>query len=262
MLQPETRDALFTWYHGYVFTFARDGVLLPAMKKLKYDHSLRVADIARTIADESRWLLSDVILAEVCGLYHDIGRYRQFREHKTFQDHRSINHAECGCLVMEETGCLGKLEEHDRTIIMEATRLHNRKELPTELTPELERFARLVRDADKLDIFHVMYDAVANNKLHDYPEITHGVDLIAPPSEAILYQALRHEKINYSDAHSLADFLLIQMQWAFELDFSASYRMMYQKQVISKLRSLLPSSPQIDDIAEAASAHIMQKMLR
>lgn len=260
MPEPEVRDELFRWYHAYVYSFAKDGVLLPAMKKLKYEHSQRVAQTARALAEDSRWKVTDVVLAELCGLYHDLGRYKQFREFKTFQDHRSINHAECGCAVMDETGCLHPLDDRERRIVYQTTLLHNRKELPADLDAELLPFAQLVRDADKLDIFYVIYDAVTNNRLHDYPEITHGVDLTAAPSEVVIEAARKRGGVRYSDARSLSDFLLIQMQWAFELYLPASCRLMQQRGIVGNYRRLLPDDPRIDAIAAAAEAHLLERV--
>ncbi len=260
MPEPEVRDEMFRWYHSYVYSFAHDGVLLPAMKKLKYEHSQRVAAVAKTLAEESRWPVREVILAELCGLYHDLGRYKQYREFKTFQDHKSINHAVCGCAVMEETGCLNLLDGRERRIVYEATLLHNRKQLPQELEPEIERFAQLVRDADKLDIFYVIYDAITSNKLQDYPEITHDVDLTAPPSDLVIEAAWRRGGIQYSDARALSDFLLIQMQWAFELYLPVSCRMMHEQQIVPKIRSLLPADTRIDEIAQAATTYLLQRV--
>lgn len=258
MPEKDLRDELFKWYHAYAYSFASEGKLLPAMKKLKYDHSLRVAVNARLIARKSGWGAREEVLAELCGLFHDIGRYRQYREHKTFQDHRSVNHAELGALVMEETGCLAPLPQEWRTVVIESTRLHNLKEIPGGLAPEVERYTRLVRDADKLDIYHVIYDAVAHDHLGDYPEITHGVDLEREPSPEIVEAVRRHERIAYSTVRSLNDFLLILLQWTYEMNYRGSFELMRERALVDKVASILPAGAQLADIVESAHAHVAE----
>lgn len=256
MLDNKLKDKLIKWYIEYAYTFAEDGKLLPAMKKLKFDHSMRVCSVARKIAVLEGWSEHEVLIAEICGLYHDIGRYIQYKKYKTFQDYRSVNHAECGCEVIMKTGCLRELDIDERRIVLEATRLHNVKELPPEVDPQILKFVNLVRDADKLDIYHVIFDAISNDRLGDYPEITHGVDLEGEPSAIILEQVLRHEKVSYTDMRSLVDFLLILLQWAYEMNYKASYKIMLARRLVDKISSLIPEHPLITEIVQLANSHV------
>ncbi len=258
MIDKTIASALVERYVKYAYSFSSDGVLLSAMKKLKFDHSMRVASVAKKIATLEGWTEREILLAEMCGIFHDIGRYRQYREYKTFQDYKSVNHAELGCRVMQETNCLDLLEEREREIVLEATRYHNVKKIPDGLTPEIDRYARLVRDSDKLDIYFVIYDAISNDKLEDYPEITHDVDLKGGPSEEILRQVRAHEQISYTDMRSLVDFELILMQWAYEMNFRATYRIMLEREIIEKMRSIVPEHADITEVIDDAANHVRQ----
>lgn len=254
-----TRDRLFDWYNAYAFSFAQDGKLLPAMKKLKYDHSLRVAQTAKMIASDEGWDTTEVILGELCGIFHDVGRYRQYRDYKTFRDHVSVNHADLGVQILEETDCLAPLTQEERQIVIEATRMHNRKELPEGLEPHLLRHALLVRDADKLDIYHVLHDAITNDRLRDYPELLHDVDLNGAPNPVVVNEVLRRERVEYSDLHSMADFLLILMQWIYEFSFDASYRLLKRRGVFFKLQAMLPQTPEIAQIVRDTTAYLHER---
>ena len=83
MIDIDVRDMLFCKYDEYVATFEINGVL-DAMSQLKVEHSKRVAENARLIAGYNGFSKSMVVLAEVCGLLHDIGRYRQLKKYGTF----------------------------------------------------------------------------------------------------------------------------------------------------------------------------------
>ena len=57
--------------------------------KRKVDHSIRVSKLCRSIAEDLS-LPKDVIeIAEFIGLVHDIGRFTQWQEYKTFDDLKS-----------------------------------------------------------------------------------------------------------------------------------------------------------------------------
>ena len=43
--------------------------------------------------------LHDVQLAEIMGLFHDVGRFRQYSIYKTFNDAQSEDHADLGLKV-------------------------------------------------------------------------------------------------------------------------------------------------------------------
>lgn len=53
---------------------------------LKLDHSLRVAQVCRRIAQSEGFSGQDCNLAWLVGLLHDIGRFEQLRRWNTFSD--------------------------------------------------------------------------------------------------------------------------------------------------------------------------------
>ena len=63
---------------------------------LKYNHILRVAEIAKKIATDLELSEEDILLAELIGIFHDIGRFEQVKRFNTFVDRDSINHGEYG----------------------------------------------------------------------------------------------------------------------------------------------------------------------
>lgn len=103
----------------------------------------------------------DIDLAWLIGILHDIGRFEQLRRYQTFFDYRSMDHAKYGVHVLFEEGhikdFIASSEEND--VIRAAIGEHNVYEVRGDLSKRELHFARLIRDADKLDIFrvYVMY---------------------------------------------------------------------------------------------------------
>ena len=86
-------------------------------------------------------------------LLHDTGRYSQWQEFGTFQDSKSVDHAQRGVEVITREGWLSGLTAAERKMVLAAVAVHNRKELPDGLDAKTAAQAHLVRDADKLDIY-------------------------------------------------------------------------------------------------------------
>lgn len=68
--------------------------------KLKKEHIQRVAKVAEEIAKSENLTDEDIDLAWLIGLLHDIGRFEQIRRYHTFNDGKSINHAEMGVKIL------------------------------------------------------------------------------------------------------------------------------------------------------------------
>lgn len=236
------RDKLFDEYERYVNSFKKNGVL-DAMSQLKVEHSKRVAENAKLIAEYNGFSESMVVLAEVCGLYHDIGRYRQLQLHGTFKDADSINHGECGYQVLLEMECLDILPEKSRECVLTATRLHNVKDIPdTGFDDIVMTYLKLVRDSDKIDIYFVFYDAIKNGNLEKYPEIVHDLELGVKATESIVDSILNNplKAISYKDAKSMADFLLIPVQWSYDMHSLGSYKIMCERRLLQKMQEIMP----------------------
>ena len=136
--------------------------------KLKIDHTYRVADIASRIAvsvgenPDFSWFL---------GLLHDIGRFEQLTQYGTFKDAESVDHAELGADILFKDGLIESFptafslfskvcqdEADDRLIAETAIRLHNKLSLPGGLDEKTLLYCKILRDADKADIFRVLTD--------------------------------------------------------------------------------------------------------
>lgn len=124
--------------------------------QLKIRHTYEVVRIAHDIAREVVQEEEQVRLAELIALLHDIGRFEQIRRYHTFLDAKSVNHAELGVSILKE-GLLRTFVEEDTydDIILQAIANHNRYQIEDGLDPLTLIHAKIIRDADKTDIFRV-----------------------------------------------------------------------------------------------------------
>lgn len=79
--------------------------------KLKIDHTYRVAGMCQRIAESLGLSESDVDIAWLLGMLHDIGRFEQIRRFGTFNDAQSVDHAEFGADLLFKEGLIRKFAE-------------------------------------------------------------------------------------------------------------------------------------------------------
>ena len=226
-------------FSDYVDRFQVDGVLHP-MHRLKLEHSIRVSADARAIAAGMEWGDEEINLAEAVGLLHDTARFPQFATYGTFADADSVDHGDLGFQTLEKENLLDGLAGEPRDLILHAVRFHNKKQLPEELTEHEEKHLRLIRDADRLDIFFICWHAIHTGHIYDHPEIAMGIDFDGPPTEAVLDQFERGETIGYSSMKSMADRFVLQLSWIHDMSYSASKRMVREREILEKFINVLP----------------------
>ncbi len=223
----------------YVDRFRVDGQLHP-MHQLKLEHTIRVAADARAIAQGMDWADGEVCLAEAIGLCHDVARFPQLLKYKTFSDADSIDHGDLGFQILDTGELLDGIAGEPRRLILHSVQHHNKKDLPRTLSAHEEKHLRLIRDADRIDIFFICWDSICSGAIHDHPEMVMHIDYNGPPSNRVLDQFERGEAIHYNDLRSLADRFVLQLSWMHDLSYAASMRLVRDRGILEKFIDVLP----------------------
>ncbi len=253
-------ESQFNELTGWFYTYTRN--LTPENKKhtdlidLKIDHSERVAEIARQLAEEMQWPRSDIRTGEVLGLLHDIGRFSQIIEHSTFSDPDSIDHGERGYQVLRENGALSGLDVPEQNAILFGVRHHNDRDFPTDIPAESTRFVKLVRDSDKLDIFRVIDNIIRERKFDEHPEMTLNIDIDGPPTAGAIAEIKKRETISYQNVLTLADFALTELSWTYDLQYPGALRRMVEWGCLDRIISLLPDTDEMREIITEIRSYI------
>lgn len=216
-----------------------NGTLHP-LHQLKLEHTIRVSADARIIASESGWPEEEICLAEAVGLFHDIARFPQFTLYHTFSDHDSVDHGDLGAETLTKEGLLDGVPAEHRQLILHSVKYHNKKDLPRILTAHEEKHLRLVRDADRVDIFFVCWDSIRTGQVFNHPEIIMGIDFNGPPTDEVLAQFERGEAIDYRIVKSMADRFVLQLSWMHDLTYNASKRLVRNRRIVENFIDILP----------------------
>ncbi|MEI7851082.1 MAG: HD domain-containing protein [Kiritimatiellales bacterium] len=238
-MTTETLDLLTQRFRTYVDRFRIDDVLHP-MHQLKLEHTIRVAADARAIAAGMNWPEREVNLAEAVGLFHDIARFPQFQQHRSFSDADTVDHGDLGVQTLEKEGLLDGVADEPLTLILHSVQYHNKKDLPRVLTAHEEKHLRLIRDADRLDIFFVCWDSIKTGHIHEHPEIIMNIDFNGPPSDEVLDQFERGDKIDYRNMKSMADRFILQLSWIHDMSYDSTKRLVRERGMLEKFIDVLP----------------------
>ena len=245
-MRQEQLDELKRWFTGFVAGFYADGDdFLNENVKLKECHTHRVCNEMRQLAGTLRLDEDDCLLAEAIALLHDVGRFPQIQTYRTYNDAASENHCLLGVTVLQETDALKNIEADERAVILKSIEVHGIKELP-KLDVETELFAKLIRDADKIDIYELLienYRILANEpekfkwevEFPDTPECNPEI------LDAILNQQLVH----YSKIKTINDAKLLQLGWVYDVYFDFSLKQIYDRGYLQALIDLLPDTDQV-----------------
>jgi hypothetical protein len=218
---------------------------------LKLDHCLRVFQEAETITIRECLPSSATRRSLWAALFHDVGRFPQYATHKTFDDRKSTDHGRLGVRILKRRDLLTALDEQDRKAVLAAVVLHNKRFLPPDLPDWATIPARVVRDADKLDIFRVMLEHLRPGA-RDNPVVT--LELRDEPgvcTDVLVDQILAGKLGDYARMRTLNDFRLLLCSWAFDLHFPASRKAVQDRGYLNELLDELPDLPKIRRVREA-----------
>ena len=237
------------WFDDYVSGFYGDDKFVNANLKLKEEHSKRTCEEMRYLARQLGLTDEQKRLADAIALLHDIGRFRQFVEYRTYSDFKSVNHCLLGLDVLRSAKVLEGLDDSERQIIEKAIEYHGRKELPGDLDGQCLLFSKLIRDADKLDIFYVVieyYRQYRENPKEFMLELEFSDEPTCSPE--LIDGLLAGRRIDYSRLRTLNDMKLLQLGWVYDVNFPATLKRIKRRRFLEKIIEFLPATEDVEKI--------------
>ena len=200
---------------------------------LKIEHILRVTEKSRKIAENLKLEAEDINLAELIGLLHDIGRFEQIRIYNTFYDRDSINHGEYGVKILFEDNLIRKFIQDDcyDEIIKKAILNHNRAKIEEGLTDRELLHAKIIRDADKLDIYYTLL-------IEDLENSYGCTDMSKEKITDEIYREFKEDHmINYKNLKTNADMLVAHIAYVFDFYYNYSLNIVRENKYIEKIEN-------------------------
>lgn len=203
----------------------------------KLNHIMRVAKISKKLAMELKLTEEQIQIAEIIGLLHDIGRFKQYQilESKVgsiaLETTINFNHGEAGVEILKKDNYIRQYVQEDKydDIIYTAIYEHNRYELSKELTEEKKLFCKIIKDADKIDL---IYEGafIYWQKSEDIREIEAGK--LSPKMLEDFYQ---ERLADIRNRVSRTDQILRFTSYIFDINFPYSFKVLKENNHISQM---------------------------
>jgi len=231
----------------------------PALRKrlmeIKRTHTRHVAADARLIAERGGQAALAAV-AEAAGWLHDVARFPQVLEHGHFDDHRSRDHGDWGAELLIRENLLGPAGPEQQRALQNAVRFHNKKALPENLPEPDLSLLKILRDADRLDIYRVIAEAVESGEIHKHPELHLDCSPQQSVNPRLLEQFMRGEPLYYRDAHSMFDMQILKLSWVYQMHCPISLQLFRERHLLDRIVATLPDHPVKAQLIEAALAHM------
>ena len=251
------------WFDDYVAGFYGDDEFVNANLKLKQEHSRRTCEEMLYLAEELGLSDERKQIAEVIALFHDIGRFEQFVKYGTYNDPRSVDHGLLGVKVLSETKALNGLAREEREIIEKAIEYHGRKELPADLDGDCLLFSRLIRDADKIDVYYVVTDYYRQQR-EDPDGFKLEVELPNGPgySAQVVEELLSGRRVDNSILRTWNDMKLCQLGWVYDVNFTPTLLRIRQRRFLEMIFEFLPQTHDIEKVKEKIFEYVDSRIER
>ncbi|HSO85537.1 MAG TPA: HD domain-containing protein [Draconibacterium sp.] len=249
------------WFNNYYKSFNE----LTESQRLNFDikkeHSFRVADIALLLSDKLEWTEEEKQIAYLVGLLHDLGRFRQLVEYDTFSDEKSIDHAENAVKILKGENLFEALNIGNKELVFAAILNHNKYKIQDGLTGQELLHAKLVRDADKMDIYRVLTEyyqkriGTANHTLNwDLPKGT-------SVSPAVAKEILAGKMVSKKNVASEMDIKIMQLSWVYDLNFRPTFEFLVKNRYLESVYNSLPKNDLVIEIYRKIKVYAENKIM-
>jgi len=241
-MQGHPLISIETWFERFVDGFRTRAGEKKLFLDRKVRHIKRVRAHVQEIGKECEWSRNMALAMDVAALLHDVGRFPQLVERKTYDDTLGYNHAEEGARLLAQADVLSVLPDSLRDRILCAISFHNCAILPGGLEPDSRLILDVLRDADKLD-------AVRNNLRYLSPDAPHNTVLKSGllwdaqhVSPLVLELCFKRQLIPFNQIRWSNDFILFLCCWVYDLHFPYSFKQLRESGHFASLLERLPNN--------------------
>lgn len=228
---------------------------------IKRDHSFRVAKLCEKIVASLNEEKEEQSIAYILGLLHDIGRFKQLQEFGTFNDSKSVDHAELSVKVIRQNNFLNGLNDDLINRILVAIENHNKKEIQKSFKNDDLFYSKIIRDADKLDILQVLTDYYSNPKLTPNHTLTWEMPKGSSISSKVVEEIRKGKLVSKENIQNQMDIKIMQLSWVFDLNFRPSFEILINNHFLEKIFKTMPKNDIVIDIYRKVKVFAENKLL-
>ncbi|MBF0515695.1 MAG: HD domain-containing protein [Nitrospirae bacterium] len=244
------------WFSDFCLSYHVDNIEDQRNITLKEKHTKQVCANMVEIAQAHLGSDNEVLLAEAIALFHDTGRFPQYAKYKTFKDAVSINHGLLGAETLLSQQILTNLPAQEQHLILQCVKYHNAYKIPHSQTDETVIFLKMIRDADKLDIWEVFIELFSLPPQERASAATLGFLDTAGYSDRLIKCIYDNTMGNLKDVKSLNDYKILLLSWIFDINYEKSFSLIGGRDYIARFSEFLPQNDEIRQITAELATYV------
>lgn len=227
--------------------------------QMKYSHSLSVYKLVQKIAAGLHLNNQTTLRVRAAALLHDLGRFSQITGHQTYEDLKSIDHADLGVRILQEKKVIAHLGTEVSEVIKAAVRHHNKLTLPPGMEGQVKTITEVLRDADKIDIMRIAIEFHSSElkgiKTGWFTEMS-----FSPSCNRIVATSLLAGKpVPIAEIDTVYDEFLLYLSWVNDLHFDVSVRCLSKLGRLEYMINALPDDTLRTRVTEYISRKIAER---
>lgn len=243
------------WMVSYMRSFRTHDPEVMRGIQFKEIHTGYVTAHARALAKNLGCHAHDMAIAEIIGLFHDVGRFRQYARYRTFNDAASEDHAELGLKVLAEENILAPLSDVDAEAVRFAIKYHNKKKIAPTRDERKLFFAQVIRDADKLDIYRVLLPFLTPEGAEKAPNFVPS-DAAQEVSPDFVADFAAGRQADYYRLRTNGDRKIVRLMWIYDINFMWTLRRIVERGYVDTFIASLPAQAGIAEGVAKLRAYI------
>lgn len=227
------------WHEEFVLQFHQDDHQFMNHLYMKYDHSQRVMNDVRGIAEALKLTSEVTVVAELAALFHDLGRYMELLEY-TKAVKSAHDHALLSVKILQEENALFPLPRDLAQQVYQVIRYHNVVNIPDDFSQSALLPLKILRDADKIDIWRMIsaYLSTPPEKRKELIEINvpEGVSV----QDSVIERLIEGAVVKSSEVRNLTELKLQYISWVYDINIPWTYQVVLKRAYVSKIIATLP----------------------
>ncbi len=203
----------------------------------KYIHTFKTKLVSDQIVTSLNLNDREKYLASIIALFHDYARFEQAKIYNSFNDLTTVDHADLAVEMLFEKNqiinFINDLTEEELLIVKLAIKNHNKFSIEDNLLDKQNMFCKIVRDADKVDIYRVIStDFGAKN-------VPQGKLLQEDLNNFYNHKLYKHKKES-----TFYTFVLTSLSFIYDINYKKSYELILKNDYINKyMYAILLATP-------------------
>ena len=186
-------------------------------------------------------------------MFHDIGRFEQFTKYKTFKDDDSVYHGSLGVDVLKSEGFLSNLSSEIQEIVFDAVYNHGLIRIKEIKNSNSTKFCKLVRDADKIDIFRIVAKYYQSSGPRNIA-LEYGLKDSPIISDSVMQKFRNKALIEKEELNTLNDFKTMQLAWIFDINFPLTRKVIFESKYLDIILGSISNVEQREMLSKIISS--------